>query len=87
MLYMQGLAAIHVYHIPCKHFFAVFEHRPQWQWEQLPESYLHSAYLLTDRDALDKHFDSPAYKDNQQHRDGTSCVLEEDKITNNLYYF
>ena len=46
------------YHIPCKHFFAVFEHRFKWQWEQLPKSYLQSAYLSSDTDALDKHFDS-----------------------------
>jgi len=29
-----------------------------WQSEQLPQSYLHSAYLSTDSDALAKHFDT-----------------------------
>jgi len=46
------------FHMPCKHFFAVFQHRANWQWEQLPQSYLHSAYLSTDSDALAKHFDT-----------------------------
>ena len=44
------------FHLPCKHFFAVFQHRPEWQWEQLPKSYLQSAYLSTDSDALARHF-------------------------------
>ena len=25
--------------IPCKHFFAVFQYYPSWNWERLPESY------------------------------------------------
>jgi len=45
------------FHMPCKHL-AVFQHRANWQWEQLPQSYLHSAYLSTDSDALAKHFDT-----------------------------
>ena len=44
------------FHLPCKHFFAVFHHRVNWQWEQLPQSYLQSAYLSADSDALAKHF-------------------------------
>ena len=45
------------FHLPCKHFFAVFQHRQEWQWEQLPQTYLQSAYLSTDSDALDRHFE------------------------------
>lgn len=48
------------FHLPCKHFFAVFQHRANWQWEQLPQSYLQSAYLSTDSDALAKHFSTEA---------------------------
>ena len=33
--------------LPCRHFFAVFEHRKEWQWENLPPKYLQSAYLRT----------------------------------------
>ena len=45
------------WHIPCKHFFAIFKHRSAWQWSNLPPSYLHSPYLSTDVEALKKHFD------------------------------
>lgn len=40
------------YHIPCKHFFAVFNHFPTWSWTALPQKYLNSAYLSTDKAAL-----------------------------------
>ena len=45
------------WHIPCKHFFTIFKHRAAWQWGNLPPSYLHSPYLSTDVEALNKHFD------------------------------
>lgn len=44
------------FHLPCKHFFAIFNHRAEWKWEQLPCSYLESAYLSVDHDALTSHF-------------------------------
>ena len=44
------------HHLPCKHFFAVFKHRKEWQWEQLPSQYLQSAYLSMDVDAICCHF-------------------------------
>ena len=31
--------------IPCKHFFAIFTHRPNWSWDQLPSTYQNSAYV------------------------------------------
>ena len=42
--------------LPCKHFFAVFQHRKEWQWEQLPSKYLQSAYLAMDVDSIHSHF-------------------------------
>ena len=46
------------YHIPCKHFFAIFTHRPAWSWNNLPQTYLQSAYLSTDTQALQDYFQS-----------------------------
>ena len=43
------------YHIPCKHFFAVFHHRPNWQWECLPAAYLQGPYLSMDTTVLSTH--------------------------------
>lgn len=40
------------FHMPCKHFFAVFNNRQQWKWDSLPSSYLQSAYLSQDTEAL-----------------------------------
>ena len=33
------------YYLPCKHFFAVFRHYPEWGWEKLPTSYLYSPLI------------------------------------------
>ena len=44
------------WHIPCKHFFAVFRFYPSWNWKRLPESYKKSAYLSTDTGALNTFF-------------------------------
>ena len=44
------------WHIPCKHFFAVFREIPEWSWESLPTKYLSSAYLTTDNRALVDYF-------------------------------
>ena len=32
----------------CKHFFAVFKHNEDWQWDALPESYRHNPHLCLD---------------------------------------
>ena len=32
----------------CKHFFAVFKHNEDWQWDVLPESYRHNPHLCLD---------------------------------------
>jgi len=42
--------------LPYKHFFAIFRHRKEWQWEQLPSEYLQSAYLSMDVDSIHRHF-------------------------------
>ena len=44
------------WHIPCKHFFAVFRLRQAWCWDALPQTYRDSAYLSTDKDATDAYF-------------------------------
>ena len=46
------------HHIPCKHFFAIFTHQSVWQWNKLPQTYLQSAYLSTDTQALQNYFHS-----------------------------
>lgn len=43
------------YHLPCKHFFAVFRHFPEWGWEKLPGSYLMSPYLSLDNQAISNY--------------------------------
>ena len=41
------------WHIPCKHFFAMFRLRQVWCWDALPQTYTDSAYLSIDKDATD----------------------------------
>ena len=40
------------WHIPCKHFFAVFNHFPNWGWASLPTTYLENEYLTADSAVL-----------------------------------
>ena len=44
------------YKIPCKHFFAVFEHSEQWKWESLPKHYLESPHITADVKAFDNEY-------------------------------
>lgn len=46
------------WHIPCKHFFAIFREKKGWSWESLPNKYLQSAHLTTDNEALIDYFTS-----------------------------
>ena len=34
----------------CKHFFAIFDHYPKWQWGSLPEKYRENPHLSLDRE-------------------------------------
>ena len=34
--------------LPCKHFFAIFKHFPEWNWEKLPQNYRDSPYQALD---------------------------------------
>ena len=43
------------HHIPCKHFFAVFEQCPGWDWFKLPLEFQGSCYLSADTNAIDKY--------------------------------
>ena len=40
------------WHIPCKHFMAIFTHYPQWGWNKLPQSYLENEYISADSTVL-----------------------------------
>ena len=41
------------YHLPCKHFFAVFRFKAEWTWDRLPKNYLNSPRLSCDIDVLE----------------------------------
>lgn len=68
------------WHIPCKHFWAVFRFHPAWNWTRFPTSYRTSAYLSTDTGALENFFnDSPADMfDDVQDGAPSSTILGED---------
>ena len=40
--------------LPCKHFLAVFQHYPNWQWEQLSVKYTGSPFLSLDDDLVNQ---------------------------------
>ena len=35
------------HHIPCKHMFAIFEHKADWSWNSLPQQYFSQPHLQT----------------------------------------
>ena len=43
------------HHMPCKHFFAIFCFKENWEWNNLPTDYLNSPFLSTDTTALTKN--------------------------------
>ena len=59
------------HHYPCKHFFAIFRLRPQWDWNALPQTYLASPRLSLDTDALSTYFsDDSSIKVGEPTQDG-----------------
>ena len=44
------------YHIPCKHFFPIFNHQEDWSWHFAPLAYLTSPLLSIDHKALVSEF-------------------------------
>ena len=46
------------HHIPCKHFFAIFEHFPGWGWSELPRHFLGSSYLSADTTSVHKYLNT-----------------------------
>ena len=44
------------FRIPCKHFFAIFEHSEQWKWGALPKHYLESSHITADVKAFDNQY-------------------------------
>ena len=43
------------HHIPCKHFFAIFEQCPGKGWSKLPQQFLGSSYLSADTNSVHKY--------------------------------
>lgn len=76
------------WHIPCKHFFAVFRVKPEWSWNTLPKQYTESAYLSTDNEALVAYFSSQGVPEEDiqvppevWHTDSPIADLEESVIS------
>ena len=40
------------HHLPCKHFYAIFQAKNGWNWDSLPEAYVNSSRLSYDKDVL-----------------------------------
>ena len=61
------------FHLPCKHFFAIFRLRAKWSWYMLPKSYLESSYLSLDNKALESYYQESS----------PPCDLPDPPYTNN----
>ena len=40
------------HHLPCKHFYAIFQLKKGWNWDKLPKEYVNSPRLSYDKDVL-----------------------------------
>lgn len=56
----------------CKHFFAIFNYFPTWQWDTLPEKYRENPYLSLDKEHVFADFTK--YKSNKENDN----VLDEE---------
>ena len=68
------------FNIPCKHFFAIFEHQPEWCWDSLPDAYLQSPHLNCDKQALDNF-----YENNEHDHDMATEKEREDVLSQGNY--
>lgn len=41
-----------MHRLPCKHFFAIFQLKPTWNWEKLPNTYINSPRMSFDKEAI-----------------------------------
>ena len=46
------------FHLPCKHFFGVFQNKEDWTWDKLPTVYLKLQYLSLDVSAITDYLSS-----------------------------
>lgn len=62
------------WHIPCKHFFAIFNLQVGWTWNRFDPKYLQSPYLSMDTPSLDQYFDDGTSHDTiiEQHSPDSS---------------
>ena len=63
-------------HLPCKHFFAIFRHYPEWGWEKLPQHYTNSPMLILDEAIIGK----PA----QSHMPTPSSQVVDDTLDSSI---
>ena len=68
------------WHMPCKHFFAIFRLNSQWDWNRLPNRYKESAYLSSDGGALDAFFQNPSSQSEDQLSDHPMEKPNDDSI-------
>ena len=73
------------WHIPCKHFFAIFNLQSVWSWNRFHPNYLKSPYLSSDTISLDGYFDSGTSQEStvEQHgqNNSTDCLSTADQGT------
>ena len=65
------------FRIPCKHFFAVFEHFHHWKWESLPRNYLESPHITADVKALASEYPDVSVNTSSKPLDLVCCPEDQ----------
>lgn len=72
------------FHIPCKHFFAVFRSQSNWQWDRLPLAYLDGPYISMDKasvcDVTPTHSQTNELPEEAASTTTTNCAISSSQI-------
>ena len=64
--------------LPCKHFFALFRHYPDWGWNQLPPLYQNSVQITLDEDVVE----IPQPTASELCNDSATCMQDSTNVRN-----
>ena len=68
--------------LPCKHFFAIFEHNAEWKWDSLASRYRENPHICLDDDIVFSQVDYNDYSlPTEVHSDIKQALLHPPKPT------
>lgn len=66
--------------LPCKHFFAVFEHSKEWKWDALPERYCENPHVSLDNAIVFGNADYDEFSISEGQTDPQQPIVPQPKV-------